>query len=232
MPNNQPASPASNQSGNAGKPTAATYESRHERRERMIDTARQLLLRNYTTGEIKRKFLETFGVKYRQTHRYIRHARDRNLEYLNKTADQHLSDSVADWTAMRNDAEETIFRCTRQLQDAGRVMDTQQKVLADPHATDESRATALEALTECRKLIDSLNKRVSSCRMTIQLCRDRTDKLLGNYAPVKMAQTTTDGRDVAKAADSRPEPADVDTELAQLRERFENRITAGLNAEN
>lgn len=197
-------------------------ESQHERREKLITAARAMLHMGYTTGDIKRHFRENYGVGYRQTHRYIRHARDRNLEHLNKTADQHLADSVADWQKMRHEAEETIRRCRRQMAEAENVQRNQSAILSSPNASEEAQIAASAAMAECRKLIDALGRQMASARITIQRTRQEMDRLLGNHAPMKVAQTTKDGRDVAKAADG-PEPAEPAKTIDELAAAFRAR---------
>lgn len=204
-----------------------------------IEQVRGMLILNMTKGDIKRKMRTEYGLKHGQTERYLRYARNRNLESIAKSEDEALSESMSYWSKKKQDAEIGLMRASRRLdgyqaKDGRRIeglVAKEARLLAqidDSETSDEVREHLVIQLDRVLVAMDDARKSAYSCRMSSMDAQDRIDKVLGNYKPQRFARTTKDGKDVDKPAAAEPETVGKgDDEIERLAEVFRKR--EGLN---
>ena len=193
--------------GDAPRGTRAEVEHR-------IEQVREAMALGRTDGELKRGLAADWGVRRRTVERYLCRARARNRELVGLSPEDSRADSLLFWRdlkagAMRDRGEARAER-DAAADDAGRSAD----VLADPDRSGDHGAAAARLKAASRRR-DGAAKRAAACERNAAEYQDRIDKLLGNHAPVKLSETTPDGKAVRRAA----EPSDPDREFRELLER-------------
>jgi hypothetical protein len=140
---------------------------------------------------------ETYGMKPRSFERHIALARERNREQVKRTADECKGHSLSYWTGKLQSAERTISQSQSRMQDAHQRLDQANATIDDPDEIDERTEAARFTVENCTLQIETYRKQIYTAQRDAFLCQQQVDRLLGNHAPHKIAQSTVDGQDVA-----------------------------------
>ena len=175
--------------------------------EQIIEAIRGLLRINQTRGDIVRMVVanKNFGIESaRQVGRYMRLARARNKQAISRSEDEALSDSIGLWASKQRDAQQAIGKARQSIDYHTQRIRECETVIDDPDSPKEKIEIALIQQQRSVQQMDDARRTVYGAERTIIECQDRIDRLLGNFAPVKVARTDTKGRDVAGCEASQP----------------------------
>lgn len=181
-----------------------------------IELARQLIRENWTTGDIKRAFKEKYGIGYRSCARYLRLARKRNIEAIDRSEDEYTADSIGFWANVQREQAERIQHAKQAIARANQTLEKAQVVLDSPNASEEKQKLAMEQIKEAGRQKDDARRTIYSATQTKMNCQDRIDKICGpgKYNRVEKAEVTTQGEDVQTPA----EPVSEERELELLKQ--------------
>lgn len=174
--------------------------------DQIIEAIRGLLRINQTKGDIVRMVVsnKNFGIESaRQVGRYIRLARERNKQAIQRTEDEALADSIGLWSSKQRDAQQAVGKARQSIEYHTQRIRECEAIIDDPVLKGEDKREKIEiALIQQQRSVQQLDdarRTIFSAERTIMECQDRIDRLLGNFAPVKVANTDSKGKDVAVA---------------------------------
>jgi len=174
--------------------------------DQIIEAIRGLLRINQTKGDIVRMVVsnKNFGIESaRQVGRYIRLARERNKQAIQRTEDEALADSIGLWSSKQRDAQQAVGKARQSIEYHTQRIRECEAIIDDPVLKGEDKREKIEiALIQQKRSVQQLDdarRTIFSAERTIMECQDRIDRLLGNFAPVKVANTDSKGKDVAVA---------------------------------
>lgn len=192
----------------------------------IVETIRSLLRLNQTKGDIARMIVsnKNFGLNStKAVGKYIALARKRNREAIGRTADESLADSISYWSDKQREALQTIQRCNNDIEYHRERIKNCESIIDDPTALPERVDIALEQQKRSVQLMDDARRTKFTAERTSMECQDRIDRLLGNFAPVKVANTDSKGKDVP-AQSTQPATVKAATErVAGLLEQLKAR---------
>lgn len=198
----------------------------------IVETIRNLLRVNQTPGDISRmiKSNTTFGItSTRQVSRYMRLARARNREAIGRTADESLADSLGYWSGKQKEALQTIQRCKTDIEYHRTRIKSCEEIIDDPTALAERVDIAMEQQKRSVALMDDARRSIYTAERTSMECQDRIDRLLGNFAPVKVANTDSKGKDVPAHAAQPATVKEASERVAGLLEQLKARSSGEAN---
>jgi len=142
-----------------------------------IELGRELLRKNWTLGDIKRAFKQKYGLGYRTVDRYLRLARNRNLEILDRSEDEVTAYSVGFWAKQQRDCAERIQQARQAMSDANTIAAAANAILDSPNASTEKQQLALARIKEANKQLDGARRTIYAAEQTAMSCQDRLDKI-------------------------------------------------------
>lgn len=169
----------------------------------IVETIRGLLRLNQTKGDIARMIVsnKNFGLNStKAVGKYIALARKRNRESIGRTADEALADSISYWSDKQREALQTIQRCNEDIVYHRDRIKNCEVTIDDPASLKERVEISRELLLRSVQLMDDARRTKYTSEKTSMECQDRIDRLLGNFAPVKVANTDSKGKDVPAQA--------------------------------
>ena len=154
-------------------------------------------------------------------------AHERNQQALGRSEQECKADSLTLWTRWQREAWEREEKLSDEVPahkaafEEARVERRRIAVELKTVKSKEARA-ALQTEREvwhehakaARQRLEQLRRELYQARADMQDIQRIIDKLLGNYAPVKVANTIVDGEN--KPASIRPEPIDAKAEVMYL----------------
>lgn len=181
------------------KPRKKSHRPTRDEIENRVNQIRKMLRMNMSDGDIKRALSKEWGIAKHNVLTFIRLARKRNASMLDPGEDQHLATSLAHWSRKQQEAEHTI-QIERNSQEKARKSIDLAEAEIDNIGLSGIGLERLEVL-ELRKknaikIMDHARRAIFSMSMFSKECQDRIDRLLGNYAPMKIARTKADGSDI------------------------------------
>ncbi|MFH5805603.1 hypothetical protein [Alienimonas sp. DA493] len=193
--------------GHAPRVTKAEYEKR-------IEEARKLMSLDYSDGELRRMLSAKWGCSRVTVGKYLTRARGRNRELVGKSPEDCRSDSLLYWRALKAESMQARAEGRKEFKAATEEIERAQATLDDPTSPDEQTETAMARLKLASRRQEKAGAKIGACERNAADYQDRIDKLLGNHAPLKVSETTPDG----KAVSRRAEPSDPEKELRRLLE--------------
>lgn len=187
---------------------------RQQYHNQIIETIRQMLRENWTTGDIKRAIRSQYDLKHRQCLVYLKHARERNVQLLDRTEDEVTAYSIGYWSRKQRDCGERIMHAKKRIQEAEREMETANAVIESENATQERKELAVEQLKISAKKLEDARKTIYSAEMMSSSYQDRLDRILapGKYNRRENAEVTKEGQNV-----NQPAPEPINNELQDRR---------------
>lgn len=175
--------------------------------EQIIEAIRGLLRINQTDGDIRRMVVsnKNFGItSTKAVGKYIALARKRNKQAIQRTEDEALSDSLGLWASKQRDAMQAVGKARQNIEYHTQRIRECEEIIDNPDSGKEKVEIALIQQTRSVQQMDDARRTIYSGERTVMECQDRIDRLLGNFAPVKVAKTDTKGRDIPAES---PQPA-------------------------
>ena len=191
--------------GNAPRVTKAEYEKR-------VEEARKLMSLDYSDGELRRMLSAKWKCSRPNAAKYLTRARGRNRELIGKSQEDCRSDSLLYWRALKAESMQARAEGRREWAKASEEIERAQETLDDPTNPAEQMESALSRLKLASRRQEKAGAKIGACERNAADYQDRIDRLLGNHAPIKLSETTPDGKAVRRAA----EPSDPDAEIVRL----------------
>lgn len=188
----------------------------------IVEQVRTLLIRGYTSGEIKRALARKFGGRGRSFEQHIAVARRRNLEVIDKAPCDAKAESMSLWYAslrsaidFRDRVNAEALKCQQGLENVQKVIDTQ------PDSATLRRL--VEEREEFNERYENTMKRLTYFAGQVSSIQDKIDRMLGTMSPVEIRT------EVKIEQDDKPQPLtheERDEELMSLIKSVQERATA------
>lgn len=208
-----------------GTPRQRARRVPRDEREQRIETVRRLMAMGGSDGDVRRRLAGQWGLSRKSMGRYLALARKRNRESIGRSAEDALADSVSYWTAKLQEAESYLTRARKMWAAAEKRIDDAWLVLDNEAASPEERDTARDRLMRGQTAMDRARREYYQHLRTSMDCRTQIDKLLGVYAPKKIAHTDAKGRDVPQTRPAEPvSDLQANREIQELYESIRRRL--------
>ncbi|MCC7422551.1 MAG: hypothetical protein IT428_19905 [Planctomycetaceae bacterium] len=185
-------------------------------REQRVEDVRKLMILHHSDGDIKRMLAVKWDVKPRYVERYLCVARARNREALGRDEVACRADSIGWWTEKLSEKEAQLRAAQVDFNNATITADRARRAIQSKEGDWEEAKKALREANNLKKRARYVMREIEPLLIQYQ---NAIDRLLGNHAPVKVAQTTKDGKDVAKPAEPVDPAKEIDDLFRSLGER-------------
>ena len=168
-----------------------------------IEQCRGLLALSMSVDDIRRTVSPAWGIAPKSVNRYLVLARKRQQKILNRKPEELKADSLTYWSRKLQDAEQRKTRGVREMEKAIEFEIKAKEMLNKAGDDSEQIRLASEVLHTSSRMKEHARKTIQAGEIQAQAVQDRIDRLVGNYAPERIALVTTEGKDVLQSA---PEP--------------------------
>jgi len=168
-------------------------------RRKFVMEAQTLLMLNIPASEVARQVQPRWKKSLDYCRKLIQIAKKHNLEHLARNPAECKADSLKFWSTKLQEAETRRQRGYREIEKGNQIVASVQPRIDSAHDPEVIHALT-KLLDRGIEIADHGRRMVTSGEYSAERVQDRIDRLLGNYAPERIALTTADGEDVLHKA--------------------------------